>query len=196
MGDAELFRAAHHLRRPFRVKAFQRTDRRSRGRRAPAPQLSFAPEHVPEHLQDDWYDQHFRHIGGNTRLLRRAAEHLVQDVGEAAIVAACGAPSATPRHLEAEVEGLARLAAAAEREALAAVRPALVLAGLAVVLCGRVPTCWSWPLPASVAPADVPDRRSRAGPRPVGHHCRRVKRRPRAASASDPVMVRMRACTS
>ena len=52
---------------------FQRTDRRTRGRRAPAPQVAFAPDHVPEHLQDDWYDQHFRHIGGNTRLLRRAA---------------------------------------------------------------------------------------------------------------------------
>ena len=65
-----------------------------------------------------------------------AAEHLVQDVGEAAIVAACGAPPATPRHLEAEVEGLARLAAAAEREALAAVRPALVLAGAGR---GRIP---------------------------------------------------------
>ena len=52
---------------------FQRTGRRSRGRRAPAPQVSFAPEHVPEHLQDDWYDEHFRRIGGNTRLLRRAA---------------------------------------------------------------------------------------------------------------------------
>ncbi len=55
------------------IGSFQRTDRRSRGRRAPAPQAAFAPEHVPEHLQDDWYDQHFRHIGGNTRLLRRAA---------------------------------------------------------------------------------------------------------------------------
>ena len=55
------------------INSFQRTDRRSRGRRAPAPQTKFAPEHVPEHLQDDWYGEHFRHIGGNTRLLRRAA---------------------------------------------------------------------------------------------------------------------------
>jgi hypothetical protein len=55
------------------MHTFQRTDRRSRGRRAPARQISFAPEHIPEHLQDDWYYEHFRHIGGNTRLLRRAA---------------------------------------------------------------------------------------------------------------------------
>ena len=55
------------------MNSFQRADRRSRGRRAPAPQVTFAPEHIPEHLQDDWYNEHFRHIGGNTRLLRRAA---------------------------------------------------------------------------------------------------------------------------
>jgi TniQ len=55
------------------VNSFQRTDRRSRGRRAPAPQTSFAPEHIPEHLQDDWHHEYFRRIGGNTRLLRRAA---------------------------------------------------------------------------------------------------------------------------
>ena len=55
------------------MNSFQRADRRSRGRRAPAPQVNFAPEHIPEHLQDDWYNEHFRHIGGNTRLLRRAA---------------------------------------------------------------------------------------------------------------------------
>jgi hypothetical protein len=55
------------------INSFQHTDRRSRGRRAPAPQISFAPEHIPEHLQDDWYHEHFRRIGGNTRLLRRAA---------------------------------------------------------------------------------------------------------------------------
>ena len=29
-------------------------------RRAPAPQITFAPEHIPQHLQDDWYHQHFR----------------------------------------------------------------------------------------------------------------------------------------
>jgi len=72
-------RAGHDCSGGFRdaleplIGSFQRTDRRSRGRRAPAPQVSFAAEHIPEHLQDDWYDQHFRHIGGNTRLLRRAA---------------------------------------------------------------------------------------------------------------------------
>jgi hypothetical protein len=55
------------------VNTFQRADRRSHGRPAHARQIGFAPEHIPEHLQDDWYYQHFRHIGGNTRLLRRAA---------------------------------------------------------------------------------------------------------------------------
>jgi hypothetical protein len=55
------------------INSFQRADRRSRGRRAPAPSITFAPEHIPEHLQDDWHDEHFRHVGGNTRLLRRAA---------------------------------------------------------------------------------------------------------------------------
>ena len=72
-------RAGHDCSGGFRdaleplVNSFQRTDRRSRGRRAPAPQISFAPEHIPEHLQDDWYHEYFRRIGGNTRLLRRAA---------------------------------------------------------------------------------------------------------------------------
>jgi TniQ len=72
-------RAGHDCSGGFRdaldplIGSFQRTDRRSRGRRAPAPQVTFAPEHIPEHLQDDWHDQHFRHVGGNTRLLRRAA---------------------------------------------------------------------------------------------------------------------------
>ena len=72
-------RAGHDCSGGFRdaleplMNSFQRTDRRSRGRRAPAPQITFAPEHIPEHLQDDWYHEHFRHIGGNTRLLRRAA---------------------------------------------------------------------------------------------------------------------------
>ena len=37
------------------------------------PPVTFAPEHIPEHLQDDWHHEHFRHISGNTRLLRRAA---------------------------------------------------------------------------------------------------------------------------
>ncbi len=72
-------RAGHDCSDGFRdaldplVNTFQHADQRSRGRRAPARQISFAPEHIPEHLQDDWFRQHFRHIGGNTRLLRRAA---------------------------------------------------------------------------------------------------------------------------
>ena len=72
-------RAGHDCSGGFRdaldplTGSFQRTDRRARGPRAPAPQITFAPEHIPEHLQDDWHDQHFRHVGGNTRLLRRAA---------------------------------------------------------------------------------------------------------------------------
>lgn len=72
-------RAGHDCSGGFRdaleplISRFQRADRRARGRRAPAPQTGFAPEHIPEHLQDDWHDRHFRHIGGNTRLLRRAA---------------------------------------------------------------------------------------------------------------------------
>ncbi|MGH3185157.1 MAG: hypothetical protein ACRDOE_25070, partial [Streptosporangiaceae bacterium] len=72
-------RAGHDCSGGFRdaleplVNTFQRADRRSRGRRAPARQINFAPGHIPEHLQDDWYYRHFRHIGGNTRLLRRAA---------------------------------------------------------------------------------------------------------------------------
>jgi hypothetical protein len=72
-------RAGQHCSSGFRdaleplTGRFQRADRRAHGRRAPAPQVTFAPEQIPEHLQDDWYDQHFRHISGNTRLLRRAA---------------------------------------------------------------------------------------------------------------------------
>lgn len=72
-------RAGHDCSDGFRdaieplINSFQRADRRSRARRAPASQAGFAPEHIPENLQDDWYCQHFRHISGNTRLLRRAA---------------------------------------------------------------------------------------------------------------------------
>jgi hypothetical protein len=64
-------RAGHDSSNGFRdaleplINSFQRTDRRSRGHRAPTPQITFAPEHIPEHLQDDWHDQHFRHISGN-----------------------------------------------------------------------------------------------------------------------------------
>ncbi len=78
-------RAGHDCSDGFRdaldplINSFQRADRRSRGRRAPALQVNYAPEHIPEHLQDDWHCEHFRHIGGNTRLLRRAvALRLVQ----------------------------------------------------------------------------------------------------------------------
>ncbi|MGE5285935.1 MAG: hypothetical protein ACM3ML_01775 [Micromonosporaceae bacterium] len=42
--------------------------------RCRAPDITFGPEHIPEHLQDDWFRQHFRHIDGiKPRLLRRAA---------------------------------------------------------------------------------------------------------------------------
>ena len=56
-------RAGHDCSDGFRdaleplINSFQRAGRRSRGRRAPAPQINFAPEHVPEHLQDDWYSR-------------------------------------------------------------------------------------------------------------------------------------------
>ncbi len=63
----------HNTRAEAETGAIDSNRRSAAGRRAPAPQLTFAPGHIPEHLQDDWYDQHFRHIGGNTRLLRRAA---------------------------------------------------------------------------------------------------------------------------
>ena len=44
------------------------------GHRAPARDTGFGPEHIPEHLQDDWFGSHFRHIDGiGPRLLRRAA---------------------------------------------------------------------------------------------------------------------------
>ena len=72
-------RAGHDCSGGFRdaleplMNSFQRADGRSRGRRAPASQVTFAAERIPEHLQDDWYHAHFRHIGGNARLLRRAA---------------------------------------------------------------------------------------------------------------------------
>jgi len=46
-------RAGHDCSRGFRdaleplTGRFQRTDRRARGRRAPVPQVTFAPEHIP-----------------------------------------------------------------------------------------------------------------------------------------------------
>lgn len=73
-------RAGHDCSDGFRdaleplMHTFQRADQRSHGRRAPARQVSFAPGHIPEHLQDDWFYRHFHHIGGiRPRLLRRAA---------------------------------------------------------------------------------------------------------------------------
>jgi hypothetical protein len=56
------------------MHTFQRAGQHRHGRRAPARQIPFGPEHIPEHLQDDWFRQHFRHIDGiRPRLLRRAA---------------------------------------------------------------------------------------------------------------------------
>ncbi|HVB41331.1 MAG TPA: TniQ family protein [Streptosporangiaceae bacterium] len=56
------------------IPAFQRVGQHRHGRRAPAPDTTFGPEHIPEHLQDDWFRQHFRNIDGiRPRLLRRAA---------------------------------------------------------------------------------------------------------------------------
>ena len=101
-------RAGHDCSDGFRdaleplVNSFQRADRRSRGRRAPAHQVSFAPEHVPEHLQDDWYHEHFRHIGGNTRLLRRAAAlRLVQMSAGGSLAEAAAFLSIDHRYLKA-----------------------------------------------------------------------------------------------
>jgi hypothetical protein len=108
-------RRARLLRRlPGRARAlinsFQHTDRRSRGRRAPAPQTSFAPENVPEHLQDDWYHEHFRRIGGNTRLLRRAtALRLVQISAGGSLAEAAAFLGIDHRYLKAS-PGLAAFA--------------------------------------------------------------------------------------
>lgn len=56
------------------LPTFRRAGQHRHGRRAPAPDTGFGPEHIPEHLQDDWFRQHFRHIDGvRPRLLRRAA---------------------------------------------------------------------------------------------------------------------------
>ena len=84
------------------VNSFQRADRRSLGRRAPAPQVTFAPGHIPEHLQDDWYYQHLRHIGGNTRLLRRAAAlRLVQMAAGGSLAEAAAFLGIDHRYLKA-----------------------------------------------------------------------------------------------
>jgi hypothetical protein len=101
-------RAGHDCSAGFRdaleplTGRFQRTDRRTRGRRAPALQITFAPEHIPEHLQDDWHDQHFRHIGGNTRLLRRAAAlRLVQIAAGGSLAEAAAYLGIDHRYLKA-----------------------------------------------------------------------------------------------
>ena len=56
------------------LPTFRRAGQHRHGRRAPSPDISFSPEHIPEHLQDDWFGQHFRRVDGiRPRLLRRAA---------------------------------------------------------------------------------------------------------------------------
>ena len=114
------------------MNTFQPADRRTRGHRAAARQASPAPEHIAEHLQDDWFCQHFRHIGGvSPRLLRRAAAlRLVQmsaggSLAEAAaflgigrryiaaspgstFTAACLASDAGPAEFRLAVHALAR----------------------------------------------------------------------------------------
>jgi hypothetical protein len=101
-------RAGHDCSDGFRdaleplINSFQRADRRSRGRRAPAPQITFAPGHIPEHLQDDWYHERFRHIGGNTRLLRRAAAlRLVQMAAGGSLAEAAAFLGIDHRYLKA-----------------------------------------------------------------------------------------------
>ncbi len=101
-------RAGHDCSGGFRdaleplINSFQRADRRSRGRRALAPQITFAPEHIPERLQDDWHYQHFRHIGGNTRLLRRAAAlRLVQMAAGGSLAEAAAFLGIDHRYLKA-----------------------------------------------------------------------------------------------
>lgn len=53
---------------------------RGRGLRTAIRHVPFGPEHVPQFLQDDWYQQHLAHFDGiNTAQLRRtAALHLCQ----------------------------------------------------------------------------------------------------------------------
>jgi len=53
---------------------------RGRGLRTAIRRVPFGPEHIPQFLQDDWYQQHLAHFGGiNTAQLRRAAAlHLCQ----------------------------------------------------------------------------------------------------------------------
>jgi hypothetical protein len=53
---------------------------RGRGIRTAIRRVPFGPEHIPQFLQDDWYQQHLAHLDGiNTAQLRRAAAlHLCQ----------------------------------------------------------------------------------------------------------------------
>jgi hypothetical protein len=53
---------------------------RGRGLRTAIRRVPFGPEHIPQFLQDDWYQQHLAHFDGiNTAQLRRAAAlHLCQ----------------------------------------------------------------------------------------------------------------------
>jgi hypothetical protein len=63
------------------LSTFQRDSGRGmHGRRRPAQRINYGSEHIPEQLQDDWFNQHFRLIDGiRPRLLRRAtALRLVQ----------------------------------------------------------------------------------------------------------------------
>jgi hypothetical protein len=47
---------------------------RSRPGRRLLSRIGFGPEHIPEQLQDDWFDQHFQHVDeARPRLIRRAA---------------------------------------------------------------------------------------------------------------------------
>jgi hypothetical protein len=56
------------------LPTFRRAGQHRHGRRAPAPDTGFGPEHIPEHLQDNWFREHFRHVDAvRPRLLRRAA---------------------------------------------------------------------------------------------------------------------------
>ncbi len=102
-------RAGHECSGGFRdaleplVRTFQRTDQRSHGRRAPARQINFAPEHIPGHLQDNWFCQHFHHLGGTRpRLLRRAAAlRLVQMSAGGSLADAAAFPGIDHRYIAA-----------------------------------------------------------------------------------------------
>ena len=84
------------------LPTYRRAGQHRHGRRTPAPDITFGPEHIPEHLQDDWHDEHFRHIGGNTRLLRRAAAlRLVQMAAGGSLAEAAAFLGIDHRYLKA-----------------------------------------------------------------------------------------------